>query len=102
MCYDDKVRELASALGPAAAFTGRTQAKEFAKYYQYPVDSSVYREVEARAEAILEGARHFGVEDILQDIGTDVRTKLSALREALRLEAREYLEQRAPQLIFSS
>lgn len=102
MCYEDKIVRLADAIHNHVAddFCDVNRAQLFAISNTKPMNSRTSEEavvaqrIQCLAETLAFDTSYFGIQPLMDDIGTDdIRTKYSALREAIVLCARRYIQQ---------
>lgn len=84
---------LADAIMPHVEFDNVTHARAFVFSYKLPQDSDVVRQLNAMADNFMYHSDKFNIAYLIADIGTSVGTKLSALREAIKLCAQRTVEQ---------
>ncbi len=91
MCYEDKVAALADAIAPHVQFDTVEEAKEFVVSYRCARTDTVPMQIEQMAEKFIEDADRIGISAELRSIGSCVGTRLSALREAIRMCAERFV-----------
>ena len=101
MTYDDKVQGLADAIRRYIPFDNMAQARSYCDSHRTPQDSKVNTEICNMARQLLlhAGRECPTVAAILADIGTGNSADLvrcSALRDAIRQCARDYVSRRTP------
>lgn len=99
MSYDDKVRQLTDAIRCYVRFKDVAHAEEYRDSYRSPVDSDISLEIEHLAKQLLHyaGCEGLNIAGLLADIGVGDdagRVRCSALREAIRQCARDFLDKR--------
>lgn len=94
MSYDEKVARLSNLIQRAVKFDSLHQAEEMRDAWRESVDSEAYKRLQGLAESLLLWADdpNLNIDDELRLIAGSDRTRLSALREAIRLCAKAYLE----------
>ena len=99
MCYEQRLAELAKAIGPYVDFVDTSQAEEFVHSWKNSQSRGAIS-VQRLAETLL---LYADVEPLmiggqLKDIGHSNGTKLSALREAIRACAALWLKRHQQEL----
>lgn len=89
--YEDRIKELADAITPHVQFDSVDEARTFVLSYKQPMGSDIARQVDGMAENFVVYAERFSITTLIADIGINIGTKLSALREAIRLCAQRFV-----------
>lgn len=91
MPCEQKVERIASLINPHLRFGSVAEAQAIVDSYRH-TSSPVARQVQSKAEHFLSVVN--GIEKLFGS-RQETETKLSLIREAIRLSAREYLEQQS-------
>lgn len=96
MTYDDKVRDLASAIASHVPFENIEQATEHKLWYRHGTNSDIGKAMDRMASHLYTYAQKLGIKSALDKIEhgpeTEQSVKLSALREAIGLCAERFIE----------
>lgn len=88
--YGSKIAALVKQIAPRVRFSSIHKAEEIATWYSQPSDSEIYQKVHRMAENLFDRQVRYGLSELLDNIGACRQTKLSALREAIMLNAVNY------------
>lgn len=90
MSYEEKLASLQAVVGSCVTFSSAQQAKEYRDSWRQPVTSPVSQDVQRLAEDLYLQLTTGGCGE-LEKIGRCEGARLSALREAIRACAGDYL-----------
>ena len=93
MTYQEKIDQLTKAIAQWVEFNDLLQAEETVNWYNQPANSYIRKRIPEFAEELYRDAEVLGITRLIQNIGHCKRTKLSALREAIRQCAQQYVSQ---------
>jgi hypothetical protein len=91
--FDEAVAVLADQLDGRVIFGSIDEAQQLLDSRKLPMSHPDSRRVEHMAETIFDDASKLNIDWIIARIGGCVETRLSAIREAIALIARHFIEQ---------
>lgn len=91
MSYEEKIEELAQNIMPHMQFESVDEARQIAASYKLPVSDPVYVDLECMAKNFVAMASSFQIGLLVANIGVNIKTKHSAMREAICLCAKQFV-----------